>query len=143
MDPSDIDLANAMRSGEGLAKLSGPVSKIGGSPVRLLLEKHKDVPFVDRIINQEKYPTRPNYDEKGRLISHSTHLLSRGGGGPNERSFVYPTLQLIDGKWVENEDPSDAIKRGNVIYFDSVDKADEFAEGSWKGIYPPKLTRGE
>ena len=100
--------------------------------VRRVLDQNRRVPFVDRIVNASKYPSRPNYDEQGNLVSRSTHLMSRAGGGPNEPIFVYPTLQLIDGKWVEDRDPTDALKRGNVIYFDSAEEADRFAEGSWK-----------
>jgi hypothetical protein len=108
------------------------------SDVIKILETNKQVPFVDRMINMDQYPSRPNYDQSGNVESHSTHLLARGGGGGNEKPFVYPVLQLIDGKWVENEDPTSAIKRGNVIYFDNEKEADSFAQGSWKKVVLPE-----
>jgi len=109
------------------------------SDVIKIIESNKQVPFVDRMINMDQYPSRPNYDQSGNIESYSTHLLARGGGG-NERPFVYPVLQLIDGKWVENEDPTNAIKRGNVIYFDNEKEADSFAQGSWKKVVFPETT---
>ena len=93
--------------------------------VEKVLLSNKEVPFVDRILNASKYPDRKNPDG-----DHSSHLMGYGEAGG--RYFAYPALQLIDGKWVENEDPSDALSRNNVIWFDREGDAASFALGSWK-----------
>ena len=93
--------------------------------VEKVLLRNKAVPFVDRIINASKYPVRKNPD--GTVSSHLMASAEVDG-----RFFVYPALQYIDGQWVENEDPSDALSRNNVIWFDREDDAAGFAAGSWK-----------
>jgi len=102
-----------------------------------LLETHKGVPFVDRILAPNRYPIRQNPDG-----STSTHLLSTIGGGPGEPLHVAPSLQLIDGKWVEG-DPWDAVKRKNSILFPSTPEgrksAEDLAGGSWKTL--PSVNR--
>ncbi|MCP3677691.1 MAG: hypothetical protein GY721_08935, partial [Deltaproteobacteria bacterium] len=59
------------------------------------------------------------------------------------KHVAYPTLFPIDpdnygrskDSWIEPEDPlAEAMKRGEVFYFESAEEAEEFAEGSWKGI---------
>lgn len=90
-----------------------------------LLKKHQDVPFVDRILRPNLYPVRQNEDG-----STSTHLM--GYGEADGRYFAYPALQLIDGGWVEDEDPTTALERENIIWFDKEAKAKQFAAGSWK-----------
>ena len=92
-----------------------------------VLRDNQSVPFVDRMLRPDKYPVRTNED--GTI---STHLLATAGGGPDEPVFVYPTLQLIDGQWVSDDDPENARGRGNVVYFDSLSSAEQFARGSWK-----------
>jgi|14BtaG_2_1085337.scaffolds.fasta_scaffold09159_2 hypothetical protein len=89
------------------------------------LQENKGVPFVERILNASKYPIRKNKDG-----SVSTHLM--GYGEANNKFFVYPALQLKNGKWIESEDPTDALKSKNVIYFDKENQAKEFAKGAWK-----------
>ena len=98
------------------------------------LNQNRDVPFVKRILDPNA-PVRANDDG-----SISTVLLSTSGGPHptdpklDEPVFVYPTLQLIDGKWIQDDNPANALNRGNVVYFDSLDEADEFAGGSWKKL---------
>jgi len=93
--------------------------------VESILIKNKTVPFVDRILNPGKYPVLNNKDG-----SVSSHLM--GYGETAGRFFVYPTLQYIKKGWVNDEDPSDALLRDNVIFFDDEKSASEFAAGSWK-----------
>ena len=51
-----------------------------------VLEANKDVPFVDRILNPDKYPVQKNKDG-----SISTHLMAYGES--DGEYVVYPTLQ--------------------------------------------------
>ena len=110
--------------------LMEPEKKVTQTPaldpeVGALLKKNSNVPFVDRILNSEKYPVRKNPDG-----STSTHLM--GWGDADGKYFAYPALQYSDGKWTENSSPSSALKNKNVVWFDSKDKARSFAAGSWK-----------
>ena len=97
-----------------------------GESARKVVTSNKDVPFVQRIIDPMKVGDRPNADG-----SRSSHLL--GTAGSDGRTFVYPALQSKDGEWVENEDPTDALNTGNVVWFDDEAEAEAFAGGAWKG----------
>lgn len=110
-----------------------------------LLEKNKSVPFVDRILNPNRYPVRPNEDG-----SVSTHLLTLVGGKGEEPIRVMPKLQFVEGKWKESssrKDIGDTINRGNFIEFPSspegLKQAKQFAEGSWKKLPSTRKAAGE
>ena len=95
------------------------------SYAKKVLEKHKGVTFVKRMLEPEKYPTIKNKDG-----SVSSHLMS--SGEVDGRHFVYPTLRYRGGKLQKDEDPGTALDSGNVIFFDTREQAEEFAQGSWK-----------
>lgn len=84
------------------------------------LTANKTIPFVDRILNAPKYPVRKNKD--GTV---STHLM--GTASDDTGPFAYPTLRLVNGKWVENPNPKDAIKSGDIIRFKTDAEAEYFA----------------
>jgi hypothetical protein len=92
------------------------------------LDDKTHIPFVDRIVNQDKYPVRPNAD--GTV---SSHLMA--WGDDDEGFFAYPTLQYADGQFQEFQDPKYAKMRGNILRFDSAEKAEAFADGAWKEEY--------
>ena len=115
---------------EALVNLAGPNGRIRDeflSEMRAkeILTSNKDVPYVDRILNASKYPVRKNSDG-----SISTHLLGYGESGG--RYFVYPSLQYIDGSFVESDDPDSALKSGNVVWLEKEKDAIDFSKGSWK-----------
>lgn len=92
-----------------------------------VIEQNQNVPFIQRITHADRFPVLENDDG-----SVSTHLLATAGGGPGEPVFVYPELQLINERWVKDKNPDVALQRGNVVYFDSLQEAEDFAQGSWK-----------
>jgi len=92
------------------------------------LDDKTHIPFVDRIVNQDKYPVRPNKDG-----SQSSHLMA--WASDDDGYFAYPTLQYMDGQFQEFKDPKYALQRNNVLRFDSAEEAEKFADGSWKEEY--------
>lgn len=81
------------------------------------LNANKNVPFVQRIINADKFPVRKNPD--GTV---STHLMAYAD------NIAYPTLRLVNGKWVENVDPNAAMQAGDYIRFNNEADAAYFSE---------------
>ena len=76
--------------------------------------------------------------------SESTHLYTSGHGENDKGETVYyahPTLfQNADGSWVDySDDPKkakeEAIKRGEMINFETQKESQDFAKGSWKEAY--------
>ena len=82
------------------------------------LYQNKDLPFVDRIINPQNYPTPSIFDEGGRM---QTHFMS---ATPDKKGnwYAYPNIIFEDGEYKKldlNEDQAleYAKKSGNVISF--------------------------
>ena len=82
------------------------------------LYQNKDLPFVDRIINPQNYPTPSIFDEGGRM---QTHFMS---ATPDKEGnwYAYPNIIFEDGEYKKldlNEDQAleYAKKSGNVISF--------------------------
>lgn len=99
------------------------VSRAFGGPLNVdsTLRANARLPFVDRIINADKYPVRKNSD--GTV---STHLMA--WASDDKGAFAYPTLRLIDGQWSESKDPRAAITAGDYIRFNSDEDAAYFTE---------------
>lgn len=93
-----------------------------------LLTANRHVPFIDRIINAEKYPGRMNPD--GTVSSH----LMRHDVDEQGNWYAYPGLKYSGGQYHEFTNPkeafADAIKTGNFINFG---KDSNFAEAFSKG----------
>jgi len=98
---------------------------------RTKILQNREVPFVQRILNADRYPSRvPTaplesfYLDTGMITKDGTvygsgDVYGKAGNETEEgRHFVFPRVQYIDGKWVENEDPSLAVSRNNVIFFE-------------------------
>lgn len=117
---SDQPIINAST----MRNMKTPYSSFGlGGKVNInkVLRKNKKVPFVDRIYNNKKYPVRNNPDG-----SYSTHLMA--SASDDVGAFVYPVLRLDqDNNWVENDDPTEALKAKDIIRFNSDDEAQYFA----------------
>jgi len=92
---------------------------------RSLLEEHKEVPFVKRMLDPGSYPVAR--DEAGNPM---THLMS--DAEVEGRFIAFPTLRFDGNTLVEDTDPMTAIKSGNFIEFDTPEEASAFARGSWK-----------
>ena len=82
------------------------------------LYQNKDLPFVDRVINPQDYPTPSILDEGGRM---QTHFMS---ATPDREGnwFAYPNIIFEDGNYKKldlNEDQAleYAKKSGNIISF--------------------------
>ena len=91
------------------------------------IEKNKAVPFVDRIINKNKYPSLKD-PKTGKDM---THMMSWGESGG--KYYVFPTIEMINGKLVDMTEsgmnPFDyALKNKNYIEFDTPDAADYFSK---------------
>ena len=91
------------------------------------IEKNKAVPFVDRIINKNKYPSLKD----PKTGEDMTHMMSWGEVGG--KYYVFPTIEMINGKltnMIESGiDPFDyALKNKNYIEFDTPDMADYFSK---------------
>lgn len=90
-----------------------------------IIEQNKNVPFVDRIINKDKYPTikEGDYDV--------THKMAWGES--EGKYYVFPTVEMIGGKLVDlgaaGIDPlKHALDSNNFISFDNAQDADSFSK---------------
>lgn len=89
-----------------------------------VLIRNKEKNFVDRIINNTKYPSLDLGEGKS-----ATHLMSWGTA--DGRAIVYPTV-LYDGKKLKQYDQKEAFGKamdsGEFIEFKSEQEADWFSK---------------
>ncbi len=93
-----------------------------------LLMANKHIPFVDRIINADKYPGRLNPD--GKVSSH----LMRHDVDAQGNWYAYPNLKYVNEQYYQfnnqQEAFADALKSGNFINFGKDSKfAEAFSQG--------------
>ena len=102
--------------------------------------------FMDRINNPEKYPYIQNFDG-----SVSTHRMA-AETDENGNWFVFPTIQMINGKLVEFEDNGQAmdsaLRTNNFIKMKNKAEALRYASGGYKSkklkaFRPPASDRAE
>ena len=96
-----------------------------------ILQSNKDVPFVDRVLNPDKYPTLPAGDGAVK-----THRLAYAG--TDDGAIVFPMIHWDGKKLVDFEkDPQKAIEvakqSGNIINFNSEEEADKFTKSYKEG----------
>lgn len=92
--------------------------------IRGLLQKNASVPFVDRILNREKYPVLENKDG-----TYSTHSMAWGEA--DGKYFVYPTVVPSNGGMVRlppRKAWERAMKEKDFIKFGSPEEADWFSK---------------
>lgn len=94
--------------------------------INSIIEQNKFIPWVDRIINKDKYPMIKNPD--GTV---SSHKMAWGQYG--DKYVVFPTIEMINGKLVNlpevGIDPfNHAIKNNAYIGFDTPEQADWFSK---------------
>ena len=92
-----------------------------------MLQRHKNVPFVDRILNPQNYPRPTIFDGKNRQTHFMAAEYDRDGN-----AFMFPMIILKDGEYAKFRDPRKALEYnksiGNVIPFGKdIKKADEFS----------------
>ncbi len=100
-----------------------------------ILNDWQFVPFVQRILNKDKYPVINNSDG-----TYSTHKLSWGSIG--DKYVVFPQIEMVDGKLTNlleaGIDPFNyAMNTRNYIQFDSPDDADFFTK-NYKSYWDKK-----
>lgn len=91
--------------------------------IRKLLESHKDLDFVQRILEPEKYPVIDNPDG-----SVSTHLMS--WSNIDGRNIVYPLIRNEGGelrKYDHGEAMLRALSSGEYLEFKTSEEADAFS----------------
>lgn len=92
------------------------------------LRKNRRLNFVDRIVNANQYPTRPNPDG-----SSSTHLMAWGTA--DGKNVAFPTLVYDKNSksLIEPENPfAYAMEHKEYIPFDDPSQAEDFAAGGYK-----------
>jgi len=98
----------------------------------LILQQHKEKPFVKRILEPEAYPSL-DYGDGYR----ATHQMS--WGKVDGKFLVYPNIMLEDsGGLLERKGGEafrEAIKRGNYIEFGTAEEADWFSK-NYKSVWP-------
>tara|TARA_R100001463_G_scaffold16126_3_gene41955 strand:- start:4826 stop:5191 length:366 start_codon:yes stop_codon:yes gene_type:complete len=82
-----------------------------------MLNKNKNIPFVDRVLNFSQYPNPTLFNKDNQM---QTHLMSAG----NDREgnwYVFPKVVFENGQYVEykteDEAFNNAIKNNNFIPF--------------------------
>lgn len=96
--------------------------------IKGVLEENKNLNFVQRMVNPDKFPAIKNADG-----SVSTHKMS--SGEISGKNIVYPTI-IQEGDQLkqlpEKEAIEHAIKTKEYIAFPDKKSAEDFAEGAWK-----------
>lgn len=94
------------------------------------MDKENKPEFLDRIYNPEKYPYIENGDG-----SVSTHRMS-AERDEDGTWYVFPTIQMIDGKLIPFEDNFEALEsakaNNNYLVMPSKDEAISYAKGGYK-----------
>jgi hypothetical protein len=116
----------------------------GQQPQRIPI--YRDEPeFVDRVRNNQNYPVINNPDG-----SVSTHRMAAESDA-NGNWYVFPTIQMQDGKLIEYYDSREAMdaafKTGNILRAPNKQSALNYAEGAYKrdtglGDRPVSTLRG-
>ena len=97
-----------------------------GGNVENVLKANASVPWVDRVLNPQKYP-KPTPDARGEVATHRM-AAEYGPDGPNGPAYVFPTVVLQGGKYVElplNEAMNRALRIGDYIKTDKIEDAIE------------------
>ena len=84
------------------------------STYKNILEENKDIPFVDRVLNPQKYPSPTLTDDQGRK---QTHFMS-ADKDENDNWIVYPKIIYQDNQY-KRVNMQEAIASGNFINFES------------------------
>src|SRR3990172_2586899 len=96
--------------------------------IKGIIEFNKHIPFVERIINRDQYPTIQSTIDTSKTATHEMAWGETGG-----QFFVFPTLDIVNGKLIPFKDIgidpfSYAMKSGNYIPFDTAEEADYFSK---------------
>ena len=115
-------------------------SDVNALKVKNVLGSNKDKPFVDRILNADKYPDMPSPEGfNAPEGSRSTHGLSTAyttDKNGKKTHFVFPVISFNKetGSLYLPEDPArEALDSGNFIDFDNAEDALWFTENYKEG----------
>lgn len=97
-----------------------------------LLETHKDIPFIQRMLNPDAYPVKEL--EGG---DRASHWMSSSRDDQGE--FAWPNLRYNpETNKLEKQSVQEAVESGNILRFgsseDETAAARRFAHGSWKSV---------
>jgi hypothetical protein len=97
--------------------------------VENVLKANSKVPWVDRVLNPEKYP-KPVPNRMGEIATHKM-AAEYGPDGPNGPAYVFPTVVVEGGKYVElplNEAMDRALRVGDYIQTNKIEDAIKITE---------------
>ena len=108
------------------------------STYKNILEENKDIPFVDRVLNPQKYPSPTLTDDQGRK---QTHFMS-ADKDENDNWIVYPKIIYQDNQY-KRVNMQEAIASGNFINFESdqqkaIDFSKNYKTQEFKDYYNTK-----
>ncbi|RJQ58944.1 MAG: hypothetical protein C4530_09990 [Desulfobacteraceae bacterium] len=121
-------------------KAMGVLSGITREPadeITAAIEKNRNIPFVQRIIDKDSYPALKEGDLD---VTHKMAWADVGG-----KYLAFPTVEMVDGKLTDLEsagiDPvKHAIENKNFIEFPTPEEADRFSKDYkryWETNKPP------
>jgi hypothetical protein len=103
-------------------------SRIGS--VQKILKANASVPWVQRVLNPEKYPM-PEVSPEGEIMTHRMAAEI----GPDGKSYAFPTVVLQGGRYVElplDQAMERALKTGDFIKTNTIERAIEITK-NYKG----------
>jgi hypothetical protein len=109
--------------------MAGPKTRTSRGSVQPVLKANASVPWVDRVLNPEKYP-KPVANAMGEIATHKM-AAEYGPDGPNGPAYVFPTVVLEGGKYVElplNQAMERALRVGDYIQTNKIEDAIKITE---------------
>lgn len=108
------------------------------STYKNILEENKDIPFIDRVLNPQKYPSPTLTDDQGRK---QTHFMS-ADKDENDNWIVYPKIIYQDDEY-KRVNMQEAVASGNFINFESdqqkaIDFSKNYKTQEFKDFYNTK-----
>lgn len=108
------------------------------STYKNILEENKDIPFIDRVLNPQKYPSPTLTDDQGRK---QTHFMS-ADKDENDNWIVYPKIIYQDNEY-KRVNMQEAVASGNFINFESdqkkaIDFSKNYKTQEFKDFYNTK-----
>jgi hypothetical protein len=103
-----------------------------------ILEENKDIPFIDRVLNPQKYPSPTLTDDQGR---RQTHFMS-ADKDENDNWIAYPKIIYQDDQY-KRVNMQEAVASGNFINFESdqqkaIDFSKNYKTQEFKDFYNTK-----
>ena len=103
-----------------------PKTRYSAGSVQNVLKANAGVPWVDRVLNPEKYP-KPTPDAMGDIATHKMAAEY----GPDGKAYAFPTVVLENGRYVElplNVAMERALAKGDFIATSKIEDAIKITE---------------